>query len=68
MAADENLTNEDTADTRLHRGSVTSPKANQGCFIRLMGSLLGKHKVAGACATAFGKSLTDLLLLLHVYK
>lgn len=33
-----------------------------------MGSLLDKHKVAGACATAFGKSLTDLLLLLHAYK
>lgn len=53
---------------RLHRGSVTSPEANQGCFTLLMGSLLDKHKVAGACATAFGKSLTDLLLLLHAYK
>lgn len=30
----------------------------------LLGSLLGKHKVAGACAIAFGKSLTALLFLM----
>lgn len=42
---------------------ATSPRANQGFLMLLLGSLLDRHKVAGVCITAFGKSLMALLLL-----
>lgn len=68
MVTDENLIHKESAERRLFRASATSPKANQGFLMLLLGSLPDKHKVVGVCVIAFGKFLAGLLLLMLVCK